>query len=680
MAPVNEKEQEREKERDDSGTSTTNNLTNGDAAAATSTSTPTSTSSSSTAEPAAAKTVSSNSFLAAAAAEERQQQQLTGNASSGSNGNASSGSNAMLTAAGQGKIGQYNTLVKVLRELKTSEAKLTAHLATLQTSSGGGAPAATPAPAAAPAPPADVPNSQVCVCALVCSDVPCHFRPGLVTHTQVLSFAPGLVSRTQVLSLDLTVALSVQSIGQVSTRTVDAVDAVDRSTPSATPSFADRLAAGMEEANQLTTRLRDNVARREDLVERYRATRERLSALKRQRRDIQQQERSLLLVCLAVPPLHPCWGLLVLVVFVRGVVGVTRLRDNVARREDLVERYRATRERLSALKRQRRDIQQQERSLLLSQSSRDSPYDDPIPGASSWSLDELNAGLADFRSLYDKVATLNNAYDIKVQALEVGDAVGRAEISNKQEQLATKRTQLIAVITQLRRLRADKMREQGMDVDGDAEDFQPVPTAAASSPTAAASSLTAEVSLLTAEASSPTAAASSPTADVECSCLSTVSSPTSVATSSTSATVSSTSATVSSTSTTVSATPPTTIRSASASAADLSDLLPADPVSRNSGGGGGSVSIGTLPALVSAANVDEPADADDGVSGGVTESALSAVVTARAEMEAAGQELVLRTQHLNNLKEELASMKRLLDVTQRRVNDGGPSQDMLRYE
>ena len=40
------------------------------------------------------------------------------------------------------------------------------------------------------------------------------------------------------------------------------------------------------------------------------------------------------------------------------------------------------------------------------------------------------------------------------------------------------------------------------------------------------------------------------------------------------------------------------------------------------------------------------------------------------QVEAAGQELQLRTQHLHNLREELSSMKRLLDVTQRRVGGG----------
>ena len=40
------------------------------------------------------------------------------------------------------------------------------------------------------------------------------------------------------------------------------------------------------------------------------------------------------------------------------------MRDNIHRREDLVERYRLTRERLAALKRQRRDIIGEERTIL----------------------------------------------------------------------------------------------------------------------------------------------------------------------------------------------------------------------------------------------------------------------------------------------------------------------------
>ncbi|XP_018010025.1 uncharacterized protein LOC108667504 [Hyalella azteca] len=254
------------------------------------------------------------------------------------------------------KIGQYNTLVKVLRELKTSESKLSAHLATLQTS---GASCGTQAPG--------LPNSQ--------------------------------------------------SIGQVSVRTVDAVDDSGGQTPAfpapAGASFSDRLTAGMQEASLLNA----------------------------------------------------------------------RLRANVERREDLVERYRATRERLSALKRQRRDIQQQERSILLAQSSRESPYEDPIPGAASWSLEEINAGLADFRGLYEKVDTLRNAYDVKTQALDAGDAAGQAELASKLLQLATKRAQLIAVISQLKRHRADKMREHGMDVDGDEDDFLPLPSTSSTATT-----------------------------------------------------------------------------------------------------------------------------------------------------------------------------------------------------
>ena len=111
----------------------------------------------------------------------------------------------------------------------------------------------------------------------------------------------------------------MQRVGQVSALTVHRVDnsnsglginttGSNSNTGSASsdPTFQQRLERGMEEANQLTDRLRDSVARREDLVERYRATRERLNALKRQRRDIVQEERSLLLVSVRCERAQSC--------------------------------------------------------------------------------------------------------------------------------------------------------------------------------------------------------------------------------------------------------------------------------------------------------------------------------------------------------------------------------------
>lgn len=413
-----------------------------------------------------------------------------------------------------GKIGQYNTLVKVLRELKTSEVKLTAHLATLMAS--GGAPAVAPgAPETTDVDERDVPHSQ--------------------------------------------------SIGLVSSRTVHAVDNTGEARATA-PSFSDRLAAGMEEANQITG----------------------------------------------------------------------RLRDNVARREDLVERYRATRERLTALKRQRRDIQQQERSILLAHSTRESPYEDPIPGASSWSLDELNTGLDDFRALYGKVATLRTAYTTKAQALEEGDAAGRAEIDSKMQQLESKRAQLIGVITQLKRLRAEKLREQGMDAEIDPDDFEA--TSVAATPTAADGSSSST-------ATDPVGAV----ADVSQSVVVDASAPPT-------ATTTGDSTTAAGGGPVVSAPKPELQQqlSAAVDAMEATEASAAELVSR-----GGSVSIGTLPAMVDGADISGGTDTADG-----DEDPIAAVVVARAEMEAAGRELSLRTQHLNNLKEELAGMKRLLDVTQ----------------
>ena len=49
-------------------------------------------------------------------------------------------------------------------------------------------------------------------------------------------------------------------------------------------------------------------------------------------------------------------------------------------------------------------------SFSQSQSQRESPYEDAIPGANYWNLDELNTGLRDFRALYDKVNALRTAY------------------------------------------------------------------------------------------------------------------------------------------------------------------------------------------------------------------------------------------------------------------------------
>ena len=48
------------------------------------------------------------------------------------------------------------------------------------------------------------------------------------------------------------------------------------------------------------------------------------------------------------------------------------------------------------------------------------------------------------------------------QALESGDATARAEVTAKLDQLETKRAQLIAVITQLKRHRIQRMTEQGL--------------------------------------------------------------------------------------------------------------------------------------------------------------------------------------------------------------------------
>lgn len=94
------------------------------------------------------------------------------------------------------------------------------------------------------------------------------------------------------------------------------------------------------------------------------------------------------------------------------------------------------------------------------------------------------------------------------------------------------------------------------------------------------------------------------------------------------------------------------------------DMIAVDPIAAV----GGSVSIGILPPILAYRTPPSepqltPQDA------GFTEEddPTAAVVAARAEVAAAGEELQLRSRHLINLKEELAGMKRLLDVTQQRV-------------
>ena len=92
-----------------------------------------------------------------------------------------------------------------------------------------------------------------------------------------------------------------------------------------------------------------------------------------------------------------------------------KMRETIEKREELMNRYKATRERLVNLKKQRKDIVQDERRILHDQGSGDNPYEDPIPGAESWTLEQLNKSLEEFRSLYDKVDQLQTAYAAKAE-------------------------------------------------------------------------------------------------------------------------------------------------------------------------------------------------------------------------------------------------------------------------
>ncbi|KAG7157401.1 hypothetical protein Hamer_G005824 [Homarus americanus] len=130
-----------------------------------------------------------------------------------------------------------------------------------------------------------------------------------------------------------------------------------------------------------------------------------------------------------------------------------RMRDSIARREDLMVRYKATRERLENLKKQQQDIRTQERQLLHAAGTSETPYEDPIPGAENWTIDEVAQGIVEFQALYDKVDRLQGMYSIKAQA----------DVTNKLNQLATKRRMLIETITKLRRIERQRQEEQLTD-------------------------------------------------------------------------------------------------------------------------------------------------------------------------------------------------------------------------
>lgn len=78
----------------------------------------------------------------------------------------------------------------------------------------------------------------------------------------------------------------------------------------------------------------------------------------------------------------------------------------------------ATRERLENLKKQRRGLQEEEKRLLQSASSSETPsgsFDSPLPGSENWSNEEIETAITDFQVLYDKIDNLLTAYNAKAE-------------------------------------------------------------------------------------------------------------------------------------------------------------------------------------------------------------------------------------------------------------------------
>ena len=100
-----------------------------------------------------------------------------------------------------------------------------------------------------------------------------------------------------------------------------------------------------------------------------------------------------------------------------------RLRDSLARRQELMVRYQATRERLNRLKNQRTTLAQEERKVMQKAGAPESPYEDPIPGVEKWSIEQLHNGIKDFRVLKCKIDALNVAYNEKLRVSIVRDAI-----------------------------------------------------------------------------------------------------------------------------------------------------------------------------------------------------------------------------------------------------------------
>ncbi|XP_042889233.1 uncharacterized protein LOC122264425 isoform X4 [Penaeus japonicus] len=145
---------------------------------------------------------------------------------------------------------------------------------------------------------------------------------------------------------------------------------------------------------------------------------------------------------------------------------MVRMRESIARREDLMTRYKATRERLENLKKQRRGLQEEEKRLLQTAGSTETPtesFENPLPGSENWSNEEIETAITDFQVLYDKVDNLLSAYTAKAEAVDPDDAQAVAEINSKKEQILSKRRQLIESLTCLRGIQQRRAQEGSSD-------------------------------------------------------------------------------------------------------------------------------------------------------------------------------------------------------------------------
>ncbi|XP_045137927.1 uncharacterized protein LOC123520093 isoform X8 [Portunus trituberculatus] len=170
-----------------------------------------------------------------------------------------------------------------------------------------------------------------------------------------------------------------------------------------------------------------------------------------------------------------------------SVAIMSQMRASIARREDLLTRYKATQERLANLKRQRQGIHE-EKQRLLQQGAGDASAsgdtaegeEDPIPGAENWPLAEVTRALVDFQALLDKVERLTSVYSNRAQDM-AADEEGQADINNKLSLLASRRRQLTDVVARLKRFQLVRQQEE-RDGAGEEGGHHPVSDAPAGTP------------------------------------------------------------------------------------------------------------------------------------------------------------------------------------------------------